>query len=112
MFYIDACYSGLAKSETEKWLLKQKDFNAIKKWEIENSSGYLLKYFDRNSFLKLIIHTSCNSTQISNDDGIGKGGSFTNKFIANGDMYPAFGYKFFEGKDNQQTTQRLTLYVK
>ena len=43
-----------------------------------------LKYFDQNCELSLRINTSCGKDELSNDVGEGKGGLWSNHFLARG----------------------------
>ena len=84
---------------TEKWLIDERDCShrvkGIQKkygkggkvkiidWNYSNCKLY---YLDRDAQLQLKVYMSCSAKQLSKDSGEGKGGTWTNHFIAKGDM--------------------------
>lgn len=77
--YIDTCHSGSAVD-------KAKDLVAKKGIVHENGDPYIVNYFTSQCELILEIFTSCRADELANDAGVGKGGLWTNTYMAKGDF--------------------------
>lgn len=94
--YVDTCYSGSFIDKAYEWVEKNGGEN-----ETNGEEGYL-EFFKNQTELRLEIFTSCTSEEQAVDDGEGRGGLWTNTFIAKGDF----------GKDEQDNMKRAVLTSK